>query len=191
MAYNRSSNLKKTSEKKNAKKKVAIFLDPKDREDAFLLNVLDNSGKGKTTLIRDALIFFLKENPDRVPDDESIMVLGDFIIQNEKSQRGNNYLAPPKIVKVVQEVQSEPMKSVSSEKMEILMAKIEELIANGQLVSPKPQNQQEHISEPEVEETQTEKKIVKIDFNPDDQASKEEEVEVPDDIMSALEDFLF
>ena len=71
------------------------------------------------------------------------------------------------------------------------MAKIEELIANGQLVSPKPQNQQEHISEPEVEETQTEKKIVKIDFNPDDQASKEEEVEVPDDIMSALEDFLF
>ena len=71
------------------------------------------------------------------------------------------------------------------------MAKIEELIANGQLVSPKPQNQQEHISEEEVEETQTEKKIVKIDFNPDDQVSTEEEVEVPDDIMSALEDFLF
>ena len=191
MAYNRSSNLKKTSEKKNAKKKVAIFLDPKDKEDAFLLKVLDNSGKGNTALIRDALIFFLKENPDRVPDEESVMVLGDFIIQNEKSQRGNNYLAPPKIVKVVQEVQSEPMKSVSSEKMEILMAKIEELIANGQLVSPKPQNQQEHISEEEVEETQTEKKIVKIDFNPDDQVSTEEEVEVPDDIMSALEDFLF
>lgn len=191
MAYNRSSNLKKTSEKKNAKKKVAIFLDPKDKEDAFLLKVLDNSGKGKTTLIRDALIFFLKENPDRVPDEESIMVLGDFIIQNEKSQRGNNYLAPPKIVKVVQEVQAEPTKSVSSEKMEILMAKIEELIINGQLVSPKPQNQQEHISEEEVKETQTEKKIVKIDFTPDDQASKEEEVEVPDDIMSALEDFLF
>ena len=71
------------------------------------------------------------------------------------------------------------------------MAKIEELIANGQLVSPKPENQQEHISEEEVEETQTEKKIVKIDFNPDDQVSTEEEVEVPDDIMSALEDFLF
>ena len=71
------------------------------------------------------------------------------------------------------------------------MAKIEELITNGQLVSPKPQNQQEHISEEEVKETQTEKKIVKIDFTPDDQASKEEEVEVPDDIMSALEDFLF
>lgn len=191
MAYNRSSNLKKTSEKKNAKKKVAIFLDPKDKEDAFLLKVLDNSGKGKTALIRDALIFFLKENPDRVPDEESVMVLGDFIIQNEKSQRGNNYLAPPKIVKVVQEVQSEPTKSVSSEKMEILMAKIEELIANGQPVSQKPQNQQEHISEEEVEETQAEKKIVKIDFNPDDQVSTEEEVEVPDDIMSALEDFLF
>ena len=31
MAYNRSSNLKKTSEKKNAKKKVAIFLDPDDQ----------------------------------------------------------------------------------------------------------------------------------------------------------------
>ena len=191
MAYNRSSNLKKTSEKKNAKKKVAIFLDPDDKEDALLLKVLDNSGKGKTALIRDALILFLKENPDRVPDEESIMVLGDFIIQNEKSQRGNNYLAPPKIVKVVQEVQSEPTKSVSSEKVEILMAKIEELIANGQLVSPKSQNQQEHISEEEVKETQTEKKIVEIDFNPDDQASKEEEVEVPDDIMSALEDFLF
>lgn len=191
MAYNRLSNLKNTSEKKNTKKKVAIFLDPKDKEDAFLLSVLDNSGKGKTALIRDALIFFLKENPDRVPDEESIMVLGDFIIQNEKSQRGNNYLAPPKIVKVVQEVQSEPTKTVSSEKVEILMAKIEELIANGQLVSPKSQNQQEHISEPEVEETQIEKKIVEIDFNPDDQASKEEEVEVPDDIMSALEDFLF
>ena len=71
------------------------------------------------------------------------------------------------------------------------MAKIEELIANGQLVSPKPQNQQEHISEEEVEETQTEKKIVEINFDPDDQANKEEEVEVPDDIMSALEDFLF
>ena len=191
MAYNRSSNLKKTSEKKNAKKKVAIFLDPDDKEDALLIKVLDNSGKGKTALIRDALIFFLKENPDRVPDEESIMVLGDFIIQNEKSQRGNNYLAPPKIVKVVQEVQSEPTKTVSSEKVEILMAKIEELIANGQLVSPKPQNQQEHISEEEVEETQTEKKIVEINFDPDDQASKEEEVEVPDDIMSALEDFLF
>ena len=191
MAYNRSSNLKKTSEKKNAKKKVAIFLDPKDKEDAFLLKVLDKSGKRKTALIRDALISFLKENPDRVPDEESVMVLGDFIIQNEKSQRGNNYLAPPKIVKVVQEVQSEPTKSVSSEKMEILMAKIEELIANGQLVSQKPQNQQEHISEEEVEETQAEKKIVKIDFNPDDQVNTEEEVEVPDDIMSALEDFLF
>ena len=191
MAYNRSSNLKKTSEKKNAKKKVAIFLDPDDKEDALLIKVLDNSRKGKTALIRDALIFFLKENPDRVPDEESIMVLGDFIIQNEKSQRGNNYLAPPKIVKVVQEVQSEPTKTVSSEKVEILMAKIEELIANGQLVSPKPQNQQEHISEEEVEETQTEKKIVEINFDPDDQASKEEEVEVPDDIMSALEDFLF
>lgn len=191
MAYNRSSNLKKTSEKKNAKKKVAIFLDPDDKEDALLIKVLDNSGKGKTALIRDALIFFLKENPDRVPDEESIMVLGNFIIQNEKSQRGNNYLAPPKIVKVVQEVQSEPTKTVSSEKVEILMAKIEELIANGQLVSPKPQNQQEHISEEEVEETQTEKKIVEINFDPDDQASKEEEVEVPDDIMSALEDFLF
>lgn len=191
MAYNRSSNLKKTSEKKNAKKKVAIFFDPDDKEDALLIKVLDNSGKGKTALIRDALILFLKENPDRVPDEESIMVLGDFIIQNEKSQRGNNYLAPPKIVKVVQEVQSEPTKTVSSEKVEILMAKIEELIANGQLVSPKPQNQQEHISEEEVEETQTEKKIVEINFDPDDQANKEEEVEVPDDIMSALEDFLF
>lgn len=191
MAYNRSSNLKKTSEKKNAKKKVAIFLDPNDKEDAFLLKVLDNSGKGKTALIRDALILFLKENPDRVPDEESIMVLGDFIIQNEKSQRGNNYLAPPKIVKVIQEVQSEPTKTVSPEQVEILMAKIEELIANGQLVSPKSQNQQEHISEEEVKETQTEKKIVEIDFNPDDQVSTEEEVEVPDDIMSALEDFLF